>query len=378
MWQIATQPLFPLWVAIGAVVPFYLVTWSFRRNLISRREELEHRLGITRPAAPTPRLFTWVPLNLSAPAPSEPVVDPAVTERLGETYRRAFPQADPAKQFDRYYATVNYLPPLLCLTVMVIATWLLAFAQVRLGDPMGVAAIAATLGPYPILAAIAGYFWSVMDLLDRGRNNDLRPAAVHLLWSRLPISALFAPALLTILTDAAKVPVAIAIGLFPLRTIMQFLKARVPQVSGSPLKEDAPTLHLLQGMTEALQLRFAEDRIERVEHLVYHDPIKLSIRSNIEWELLIDLMDQSLLVQHIGEKIEKIRELGFRGGIDLAVAWEYLTTGDAASQQRTEAVLREIGRRLEVPYEGVVHLGKILYEDPLIAFLWAQWSDSRG
>lgn len=376
MWNVAVHPLFPVWVAIGAYVPFVLVIWSFRSNLVSRREELERRLGMEGTPPPT-GFLGWISQHFASPSPPKVVASPPETDRLEQIYRRAFPRANPAKQFDRYYALVNYLPPLLCLAVVVFATWLLAFAQVGLQDPLGVAAIAARIGPYPIMAAVAGYFWSILDLLDRGRNNDLRPAAVHLLWLRMPMVALFTPALLTLFRDEAKLPLAIAIGVFPLRTITQFLKSRVPLLASSPLQEDTPTLHLLQGMTEAMQLRFAEDRIERVEHLIYHDPLKLSIRSNIEWELLIDLMDQALLVQHVGAKIEKIRELGFRGGIDLALAWENLNTGDAATLERTEAVLREVARRLEVPYEAVVHLGNILYEDPMIVFLWAEWSDSR-
>jgi hypothetical protein len=367
-------PVFALTISLGACVPFLLMLWTFRRNLSSRREEIGRRLGLGDEGTETKLRRVVTALQKPFVRQHRVQLDRGEQVRLKDSYNRAYSRSEPAQQFDRYFRFSNYVAPLLMLVFSVIAIWLLTLVNGGLGDPFRLAPIAELLGPTSVVAGVAGYFWSLMELVDRARANDLPPSAVHALWIRMPMSMLLAPVVTAAMADELAFPAAIVVGLFPIRSITQFIMAKVPALSTKKVPEDGPTLHLLQGMTAGMQERMAEEGIQRVEHLAYKDPMKLLIRSNVDWELLADLIDQSLLVQHVGAKIADLRSLGVRGAIDMAVLYGYSEDSDApARQKRSKVVLDAVAKKLGIPPEAAAHLGETLDEDPVVNFLWHQW-----
>ena len=128
-----------------------------------------------------------------------------------------------------------------------------------------------------------------------------------------------------------------------------------------------------------MQRRLAEERVERVQHLAYKDPIRLLIRCNMEWDTVIDFIDQALLVQHIDGKIVNTRTLGVRGAIDMAALYDRYTHPETPDDKAgATAVVAQLAQVLGIDSYTVLHLAYILWWDPVVSFLWALWGEVRG
>ena len=47
--------------------------------------------------------------------------------------------------------------------------------------------------------------------------------------------------------------------------------------------------------------RLQDNGFESAEHLAGDDPIKMLLKTNVEWKVILDLIDQAILFGYVGE-----------------------------------------------------------------------------
>lgn len=256
---------------------------------------------------------------------------------------------------------------------------------VRLGFPSGLPESLITLlmkTPTPLLIGFGGaYTWSVYDMLERYRRADFSPFSLNNVWFRLllapPIAALAGVAL----AQPFDVLAAFGIGAFPAKTLEEFVQGRARKQLGfdAAVKAAGPeNLGALQGLTADLIDRFDEESISSTQHLAYTDPIKLLLRTNVEWKIILDMMDQALLYNYVGEKLNALRLLGIRGAIEAVEFFDRLKRAQGESLAELERVLDVIATRLEIDRAGVLNLLQTISDDGQVEFIQALWGESAG
>ena len=123
--------------------------------------------------------------------------------------------------------------------------------------------------------------------------------------------------------------------------------------------------------------RLFDEGVESVEHLATADPVKLLMRTNIEWKTILDLIDQANLFDFFGDKAELLRPFGIRGAIELASLQDDLASRNPKIQEQAERVVACIASKLQQEEATVRNVIRNAYEDVQIEFLWDLWGDTR-
>jgi len=115
------------------------------------------------------------------------------------------------------------------------------------------------------------------------------------------------------------------LGAFPLKTLSTVASGIAKKnidVESVKTPGEGPTLQLLEGMTPDVVDLLEEVGLSSTQHLAYADPIKLFMRTNLPWKVTLDLVDQALLSNYVGAKVEQLRVFGIRGAIELGAVHE--------------------------------------------------------
>ena len=235
--------------------------------------------------------------------------------------------------------------------------------------------------PVAVLAGIAGaYVWSLFDTLRRYQTLDLTPVSLHFVWLRL-----FAAPILGGLAGATlKNPVdllgAFGLGAFPLNQVMNFVKARAKEhfrIGDVTVPSESPTLHKIQGLTEEMIARLEDEGLNSTEHLANTDPIRLLLKTSFEWNTILDIIDQAILFNYVGDKIEKLRPIGIRGAMEVAeLDYRIKDFNDPNAQNDAKAMAEVIGGKLEQDPIAIKNLIHTLTTDPRVNFIWTLWGDA--
>ena len=227
------------------------------------------------------------------------------------------------------------------------------------------------------LAALAGaYMWVVGDFIWRGRRMDFSPADVS--WGTL---RLFIAIPLGIFVGSIVKPdvlafVAFGLGSFPLETVQTFLR----QLSAKSLNIDLGAIQnsellRLDGVDQALVERLVHEDITSICQLAYCNPIQLTMRSNLSFNAVVDLVSQSLAWIYIGEKLPLVRPLGLRGAYEIRGWVEDLGTGSTDTDRRNaQNLIPEIAQRLGLDQERIWYAVTMIANDPYTNFIYQTWS----
>lgn len=234
-------------------------------------------------------------------------------------------------------------------------------------------------------AAFAGsYIWVTAALVQQYSGDDLSPASLHAMWVRVLAATTVASALSPqLLKDngaiASTAIISFLIAVFPVDTLQNLVRNLARKYLPGLISEgpaQAPSLYKLQGMTERVINRLADENIESAERLAYSDPLKLMVRTNVPWVTIVDLIDAALLYGYIGDGIQKTPLMGIRGSIEAArLGADLFKTGvDPVILQRAEATLTEFATVLGIGLESARYLILTLWEDQQVQFIWSLFS----
>lgn len=232
--------------------------------------------------------------------------------------------------------------------------------------------------PPESLAALGGsMLWGMYESVQRFEILDLSPASLHYLALRVLLTPAIAPLFGAAFSDSLKYLIAFGIGAFPVQTILDFLKGQARsklQITGQAEPVEAPTLHKLQGMTSSMLQRLQNEGFESAEHVAGADPFKLLLKTNLEWKVILDIIDQAILFDYIGEGMGLIRPLGIRGSIEIATIQQDLL--DEAQRDEALKLVAAIARVVNQDELGIRNLIRNAYEDVQVNLIWALWGET--
>lgn len=309
-----------------------------------------------------------------------------------DSYLNAFPQRDVANRrdpdslvsevFDLYYHWRSYAFGLalnVAVTTLAVACTL-ASQHLPLGLPGRLPELAGHT-PISLSAAFAGaYIWNLYDIVKRYRAVDLTPAAFHFSWIRLAAACIVGPLAATAAVEGAKPVIAFGFGLLPLQAMFDYFIGYTTKKLGittATVQAAGPTLQNLQGATEEMIDQLAEGGIDSTQALAYCDPMKLFLKTNVEWVVIIDLIDQALLFNYTDTKLDALRLMGIRGSIETAVIWDRFQAGGDEALHATE-LMTAVSTALGVPNDNteVKNLIRTIWEDDQVDLIWKLFGGS--
>jgi len=293
-------------------------------------------------------------------------------------YEDAF-RRDPDDLFQQLYGIWLYVIPLAitcCLVVIAAVAVLARTGLVPAGIPGDLVQKVATI-PAAAVAGIAGAFiWGLYDSVQRAQLASFTPAALHFVWLRLLLGASLAPLLVGALAAGLQTPVAFFVVAFPVSALRAFAKRfSTDRLGMQPATQstEPPTLHHLQGLTANVIDGLAGAGVDSTEHLAHADPIDLLLRTNLTWKVIIDLIDQALLFNYVGDQIRVFRSAGIRGSVELAAVGESLKSPDVTMQQRANALIELLAGQTGTQRVSIENAIQTVADDlqvQLVAALW--------
>ncbi len=316
-----------------------------------------------------------------------------VRKNVFESYLSAFGKSDKASGkpltpqdvvqalFNLYYHWGSYAFGIgLSMVITVIMTAaILTKAKVPLDLPPALDVLAGSILPTVAFGFAGAYIWDLYELVNRYRGVDITPASFQFAWLRLLAGSVVGPLGSLAVTDGIKNIVAFGLGVLPLQTIFQFFADYATKrlsITTNETPAADPTLHKLQGMTRNEIDRMAEEGIDSTATLAYSDPMKLFLKTDVEWVVIIDIIDQALLFNYIGDKVQFLRPVGIRGAIETAVIYARLRSGDQQEIAEAEALITILAGKLELSVSETRNLIRTVWEDDQVDLLWQLFGDS--
>jgi hypothetical protein len=305
-------------------------------------------------------------------------ISSVVTDDIAKLYRGVF-GIPPDVLFKKSYSLTSYLFAVAMNSVFAFGLVFLAIERsgvnclnsVDLQD-----AISKT--PPAVIAALAGAFlWGLYDALRRYQSVNLTPESLHFMWLRVAIAGAISPFVAITFQGGVAALIGFGLGAFPLSTLSNFLQAQVTEkmkISLRPNPSETPTLQNIQGLTPSTLDTLAEIGLESTEHLAYADPLKLFLRTNLPWKVILDIVDQTLLFNYVGAKMEALRPFGIRGAIELSDV-RHLIEEEGTRDQGIK-LLSLIASTLRREVEGVWNLIRTVDEDYQVDLISELWGDA--
>jgi len=296
---------------------------------------------------------------------------PAESDKLRPHYA-----SELEKLYDQRFGVVVFLWPL-GLYVTALAVTVLVMVATGLST-LNIETIPGAVVQPTAAAALAGaYLWVVSDLIQRYRQRDLVPGVLYSATFRIVIAIPMAYAIAAIIPKTMEIEaatLAFLLGVFPTDTLILIMRRTISKRLG--LGDDAEAnkkheLESLQGVNTVTAEKLSDIGVTTVLHLAYEDPIQLTMRTNLSFSVVVDLVSQALAGLYID--LEKARKYSLRGAQETANLYHDLSEGKAESQERARAVLGGVSAELNIPPESLQNNLREISEDPYTKFLRAVW-----
>lgn len=349
---------FIYWVVVSAVgLPFVMIYLAYRRILFSKRvtvQQVMARRGVLQSYLKA--------FDRTAPDTTE------TQEKIVKLI------------FNLYYSTGSYLFGIaMNLMVSIAVTACIGvWVGLPLNLPTQLGLLAQKTSSTLAFSFAGAYIWNLYDLLKRYRSVDLTPAAFQFSWLRLLGACVAGPLISAGAASGLKDVIAFGVGVLPLQTIFEFFADAASKKMGTNSQRPAagPTLHNLQGMTQDSLERMDEERIDSTATLAYTDPIKLFLKTDIEWVVVLDVIDQALLYGYIGDKLPVVRPCGIRGSIEAAIIYQRLQSGTPQEILEANAFIAILATKLDLSIPETLNLLRTVWEDCQVKLLWRLFGDA--
>jgi hypothetical protein len=308
-------------------------------------------------------------------------VETSLVPEAKRTYLKLFwgqdvSSADVGKEFSalysRWYGRGRYLTPLtLVFVVAAVENFYLAQELIRLITE-SVKGLATPIKLTTSAAAIAGAYtfvtWDFFGRVQR-RNlttTDILRGALRLAMA-MPVGFAFAA-----FSDGLGPFLAFAVGVFPLETISTILRRlandKLKIELGANTSRDQ--VGVLAGIDRSIADRIEDADITTIPQLAWCDPIQLTMRSSLAFDYVVDIVSQALAWVYLGEKLTVLRTYGLRGAYEIRLLINDLSSPDAPTKAKAEAVLPVAAKAADMPLEGFVYALVLIAEDKATQFLF--------
>lgn len=311
-------------------------------------------------------------------------------DALRRYYRLYFPSIDISKDSDDilvnrfiehygcYYGRRHFVAPLLLLAVVsglgafgiaeTLKSWQ-AIPDARFAFP-----------PIVVSGFLGAYTWVASDHLGRLRRRDFTSADVYNGVFRFLIAVPFGISLAMLANKDFGIALAFLIGVFPTETIFMIGRRVFAQKFG--LGEDQTAgkseLETLQNIGKTNAERFYDEGVTTIAELAWTDPVDLAVRTNFDFNYVVDCMGQALLAVYIGDDIKKLSLFSLRAAQEAAamigdVGKDIDSPNPTPAQIAARQALTEAAGILHVSPKTLFYTLTSVAEDPYTQFLWEIW-----
>jgi hypothetical protein len=278
------------------------------------------------------------------------------------------------KDFGRLYGRRHYVLPLLLLA-LVSAIGLLATSR----------SIQAWLGWIPadksfpriaVSAFLGGYAWVLYDQFRRFRTGDFTAHDVYAGIYRFLIAIPMGVSLASLLKDNAGIGVAFLLAAFPTTTLFTIARRLANQKLGLGETQEGGSLELekLQCVGRTNAERYVDEGITTIAELAWADPIDLTIKTNREFNFVIDSVSQALLWVYFEDRVKQLYPLSLRGAQEVCTLFDSLVSEEPKERNAAEKNLAAAAAIMELDVESCKYTLIGVKDDPYAQFLFNVWS----
>jgi len=304
-------------------------------------------------------------------------------------FRRRSQQTDIKAQFrsdfGRLYGRRHYILPLLLLA-LISAIGLRATSQsVEIWS--GFVSGGKAYPPIAISAFLGGYAWALYDQFIRFRTGDFTAHDVYGGVYRFLIAIPLGISLATFFKDSTGIAIAFLLAAFPTTTLFTIVRRLLAnQKLGLSEGQEAGSLELekLQSIGKSNAERYADEGITTIAELAWADPIDLTIKTNREFNFVVDSISQALLWVYFEDSVRKLYPLSLRGAQEVCSLLQDLDSDDPKAKEDKEAaekILQAGAKIMKLDRDSFLYTLGGVAGDPYAQFLFDVWGlteDSGG
>lgn len=277
---------------------------------------------------------------------------------------------------------LSYIYPMLIASCLVFAGTVVLISKAdpgnRLQLPQDLIYFLGKTSDVAIAGFAGAYVWGMSDIVNRFRILNMPVSAVHSLWFRLLLGPILGSFAQVMLADRVSALFIFTLMFVPVSSITQYIGSIASQQTRLCETPSANAMwELVQGITPDIVSRLTEANVSSVAQLANQDPVNLLRRTNLEWRIVLDMIDQAYLVTYVGDKIAKLRCMGIRGAIEMSYLSERSGARRCGGDYGTVDLLNKIAAELGISPECVRNLAQNLAVDPKLDLLWSMWSDPK-
>lgn len=227
-------------------------------------------------------------------------------------------------------------------------------------------------------AIIGAYTWVVYSLVASANSYNLPPSTVISSVLRLIVAVPLGYAVGSILAASLGPFAAFAVGAFPLSTVQVILqRIATKQLNldiGTDTRRDQVTQ--LSGVDPPIADRLQEADISTIPQLAYADPVQISMRTNLGFNFVLDLVGQALAWIYLGEKLNALRPLALRGAVEFLNLMRDLNSKEEEVRALSERALIAVAAKADIEQNAFRKVCQEIAGDPYTLFVDAVWLTS--
>ena len=229
------------------------------------------------------------------------------------------------------------------------------------------------------IAILGAYIWGLLEYISHFKNLDWTPSKQHLIWIRVIIVIFISTFFIGSANEITTYIIAFGLGTIPTEVFYFWLKEKTSEKLGIKYQEiiTKPNWELIDGITPNIINKLTIVNIENPSQLANSDPFIVHSRTNIQWKILLDLIDQSFLYIYFKNNIIELQKLGIRGAIDLVVIYERFQNFNSNNIDKLpnyEQTLINLSKLLKIEYNLFLNIIKNMQEDTQLTFIWELWN----
>jgi hypothetical protein len=193
--------------------------------------------------------------------------------------------------------------------------------------------------PGTAVAGIVGaYTWIVSSLISATASHNLPPGVLLSSVLRLSVAVPMGYAIASLAAPGLAPFIAFAIGAFPLSTVQLFLQRIATKQLNLDMATDDKRDQVMQssGVDPPIADRLREADITTIPQFAYCDPVQVSMRTNLGFQFVLDLVGQALAWIYFEQKLGALRLLGLRGSVEVRSLLEALRSNDEEERKAAE------------------------------------------
>ena len=279
------------------------------------------------------------------------------------------------KHYGCYYGRRHYVAPLLLLSA--VAGFGLWGVSETLKNWQALAGKHFALPAVVISSFLGAFTWVASDQLARFRRRDFNSSDVYTGTFRFLIAVPFGYSLSAFANKDFGVALGFLIGVFPTDTLFKIGRRLVSENLhlGENPASGASELEMLQNVGKTNAERFYDEGVTTISELAWGDPVDLAVRTNFDFNYVVDCVSQALLAVYFGQEIQKLGPFSIRGAQEAATLLWLIDDPTVAAAKKVPATqaLADAAKALNLDPNTLHHTLTFVTDDPYTRFLLQIW-----